>query len=68
MGIVGAGVREIKISAQGAYRVFYVAKFAKGIYVLHAFEKKTRRTAKADINLGRARFKLAEAEQREKKS
>ena len=34
-------------------RVFYVAKFAEGIYVLHAFRKKTQRTRKADIEIGR---------------
>jgi phage-related protein len=36
--------------------VFYVAKFSEGIYVLHAFHKKTRRTPKTDIELARRRF------------
>ena len=39
---VGAGVREIRISVLGEWRVLYVAKFAEAIYVLHAFQKKTR--------------------------
>ena len=39
------------------HRVFYVAKFAEAIYVLHAFEKKTQKTAQRDIDLGRERLK-----------
>ena len=31
---------EIRINIGNAYRIFYVAKFAEGIYVLHAFQKK----------------------------
>ena len=33
------------------YRVIYVARFEEAVYVLHAFEKKTRKTRKADIDL-----------------
>lgn len=40
METVGAGVREIRIRVERAYRVLYVAKFPEAIYVLHAFEKK----------------------------
>ena len=40
MPSVGAGVVEIRVrAADGAFRVFYVAKFAEAIYVLHAFQK-----------------------------
>ena len=35
-------------------------------YVLHAFEKKTRKTSKADIALARARYKVL-AEERKRK-
>jgi phage-related protein len=35
------------------YRVMYVARFAEGIYVLHAFEKRTRQTRRADIEIAR---------------
>ena len=38
----------------GEYRVLYVAKFAEAVYVLHAFEKRTKQTRQADIELGRA--------------
>jgi phage-related protein len=54
---VGAGVREIRIQVGTAHRIFYVARFAEGVYVLHAFEKRTRRTAKKDIELARTRFR-----------
>ena len=33
--------------------MLYLARFAEGVYVLHAFEKKTRQTRKADIELAR---------------
>ena len=56
MPAVGSGVREIRIHSEGEYRVFYVASFAEGVYVLHSFEKKTQRTRQADIALGRARY------------
>jgi phage-related protein len=37
-------------------RVFYVAKFEEAIYVLHAFEKRTRQTRQADLDLARKRL------------
>jgi len=36
--------------------VFYVAKLSDGIYVLHAFEKRTRKTPQSDIELSRSRL------------
>ena len=57
MPAVGAGVREIKIVADGAFRVFYVASFSDAVYVLHVFQKKSQKTARQDIELGRARFR-----------
>ena len=57
MKSVGRGVREIKISEGGEYRIFYVMRRGDGIIVLHAFEKKTKRTAKADIDVGKQRLK-----------
>lgn len=41
----------------GAFRIIYVAKFAESIYVLHAFQKNSRRTALLDIELARSRFR-----------
>ncbi|MGH7628944.1 MAG: type II toxin-antitoxin system RelE/ParE family toxin [Gemmatimonadales bacterium] len=53
---VGSGVAEIRLHGASEHRVFYVAKFADGVYVLHAFEKRTRQTRRTDIELGRARL------------
>ena len=67
MSTVGSGAGEIRIKDEaGIYRVIYVAKFEEAVYVLHAFEKKTRRTSKADIALAGARYK-ALAEERKRK-
>lgn len=57
MPTVGLGVNEIRVRLGGAYRVIYVAKFAEAVYVLHAFEKKSRKTARTDIALARHRFR-----------
>ena len=57
MTTVGAGVQEIRIHTGLEHRVFYVAKFTEGIYVLHAFEKRTRKTSKRETDLARDRFR-----------
>jgi phage-related protein len=53
MPSIGAGVRE----RAGAFRVIYVATFADRVYVLHAFQKKTRHTAKRDVDLAASRLR-----------
>ena len=53
---VGAGVIEIRIHVEGEFRGFDVAKFEEGVYVLHAFQKKTQKTSQADIKLGKRRY------------
>lgn len=53
---VGAGVYEIRIHAGTEHRVFYVAKFEEGVYVLHAFEKRSRQTRAVDLDVARKRF------------
>jgi phage-related protein len=52
----GAGVYEIRLHTAVEHRLFYIAKFAEGVYVLHAFEKRTRQTTRADIDLARHRL------------
>ena len=52
---VGVGVREIRIHADRAYRVIYVAHFQEAVYVLHAFVKKTQQTPKGDVELAARR-------------
>ena len=55
---VGSGVREIRVRDEtGAFRVIYVTKVEEAIFVLHAFQKKTQRTAKHDLDLASARLK-----------
>jgi len=54
---VGIGVIEIRVHAEGEYRVFYVAKFEEAIYVLHVFAKKTRKASSLDVELGRKRYR-----------
>jgi phage-related protein len=38
-------------------RVIYIATFADAIHVLHAFEKKTQKTARRDLELAAARLR-----------
>ncbi len=49
MPSVGAGAYEIRIHVLGEWRIIYVAKFAKAVYVLHAFQKKTQKTPPREI-------------------
>ena len=57
MAGIGTGVREIRIHVLGEWRVIYVAKIADAIYVLHAFQKKTQRTRREDIELAWRRYR-----------
>lgn len=58
MPSVGPGVQEIRIHTGAEHRVFYIAKLAEAVYVLHAFEKRTRRTPRDDLDLARHRLRL----------
>jgi putative addiction module killer protein len=66
MASVGHGVVEIRVHTGQEHRVLYVAKHHETVYVLHAFEKRTRQTRKADIDLARRR--LADVLQRRARS
>jgi phage-related protein len=58
MSIVGQGVCEIRVQdADGAFRVIYVAKFEDAIYVLHCFQKKSRKTSREDLAVATQRYK-----------
>jgi phage-related protein len=62
MAPVGAGACEIRVrDAAGQYRVIYVATFRNAVYVLHAFQKKSEKTAGADLELARRRYREAKA-------
>lgn len=57
MPSVGPGVQEIRVHTDMEHRVFYIAKFEEGVYILHAFEKRTRKTPRRDIELARHRLR-----------
>jgi phage-related protein len=63
-GFGGAGVLEIVENFQtNTYRAVYTVKFAERVYVLHAFQKKSKKgiaTPKADVDLIKKRLGLAE--------
>lgn len=62
MASVGAGVCEIRVRDQtGQYRLIYVASFGTAVYVLHAFQKKSRKTSGLDLKLARRRYREAKA-------
>lgn len=67
MTSVGSGVREIRIRADGEFRVLYIASFEEAVYVLHAFQKKSRRTPKADLDLSGTRYRGLVNERRMKR-
>lgn len=55
---IGTGVKEIRIKDEtGAYRIIYLTKLKDSVYVLHAFQKKTQKTRKSDIDLAKKRLK-----------
>ncbi|MEQ6886674.1 type II toxin-antitoxin system RelE/ParE family toxin [Salicola sp. Rm-C-2C1-2] len=58
MKSIGAGVEEIRIKESGnAYRVVYIARFEDAVHVLHAFQKKSQKTSKRDLEVATQRFK-----------
>lgn len=56
MGSVGPGVYELRIRTAVEHRVLYVSKFEEGVYVLHAFQKKSQKTGRQDLELARRRY------------
>jgi phage-related protein len=57
MPSVGLGVYELRVRTVAAFRVIYMDKFPEAVYVLHAFEKRTRKTGRLDVELARNRFR-----------
>jgi phage-related protein len=57
MTTVGVGVQEIRIHTGREHRVIYLAKHSEGVYILHAFEKRSRKTPMREIELARDRFR-----------
>jgi phage-related protein len=57
MATVGKGVEELRVwDDAGTYRVIYLARLKEAVYVLHAFQKKTRTTSKQDIEIAKSRY------------
>jgi len=57
MANVGMGVCELRIRDEsGAFRVIYLATRPEGIYVLHAFQKKSQATRLQDVRKAKERF------------
>jgi phage-related protein len=65
MSTVGSGTIEIRIHAESEHRVIYVARFAEGIYVLHAFAKRSRQTQR-ELELARARLREVAHQRRQR--
>jgi phage-related protein len=63
-GFGSAGVLEVVEDwNRGTYRAVYTARFAGAVFVLHVFQKKSKRgvaTPKADVDLIRERLRVAE--------
>lgn len=57
MPAVGLGVREVRLHTGREHRVVYLAKFDEAVYVLHAFQKRSQRTPKRDVELARQRLR-----------
>ena len=64
MASVGSGVEEIRVHTGQEHRVFYIARFEEGVYVLHAFEKRSRKTPAREIDVARTRLREALATRR----
>ena len=64
-GFGSAGLLElIENDVGGTYRAVYTVRFVQAVFVLHCFQKKSKRgiaTPKEDMNIIRARLKVAEA-------
>lgn len=59
MPSVGKGAEELRVrDDSGAYRVIYIARLEEAVYVLHAFQKKSRATSKHDIDIAKHRYAL----------
>jgi phage-related protein len=62
MSSIGPSVYELKEADERAwYRAIYLSKVGNTIYVLHCFEKESRKTDRRDIEVARQRLKPSQA-------
>jgi phage-related protein len=65
MESVGKGVWELKTSDERTwYRLIYLTRIGNALYVLHAFEKDSRKTDRRDLEIAKSRLKLVLAQLR----
>jgi len=68
MKSIGKRVFELRQrDVHGWYRLVYLAKVGDTVYVLHCFEKKSRKTPTRDLDVAKARLKGIAARLQEKK-
>lgn len=59
MSSIGPGVYELKEADERTwYRAIYLSKVGNVIYVLHCFEKDSRKTDRRDLEVASQRLKL----------
>ena len=69
MSSIGSGVFELKEADERAwYRAIYLSKVGNTIYVLHCFEKESRKTDRRDLEVASQRFKLVRQRLQEQRS
>ena len=70
-GFGGAGVLEIVSNHEGnTYRCVYTVRYPRAVYVLHAFQKKSKRgieTPRAEIEVIQSRLKWVQRVEEERK-
>jgi phage-related protein len=68
MESIGKGVWELKTSDERTwYRVMYLTRIGDALYVLHAFEKSSRKTDRRDLEIAKSRLRLVLVELRRMK-
>ena len=62
MESIGKGVWELKTADERTwYRVIYLARIGDAVYILHAFEKDSRKTDRRDLEIAKRRFQQVSA-------
>ena len=57
MESIGKGVWELKTADERTwYRVIYLTRIGDALYVLHAFEKSSRKTDRRDLEIAKSRI------------
>jgi phage-related protein len=55
---IGKGVWELKVAdSRTWYRLIYLARIGNALYVLHVFEKSSRKTDRRDLEIAKSRLK-----------